>query len=619
MTETLSIAHFWEQRKTLSADVVREQLKEHLNGLINHSTLDHLVWCELAEEMGAPALAFREAQLAVRYAPHRVEALKKLGVLTLERGQSQRATVYFEQALKHDPRDVELYEQLAELYQELGLGQSLRDLHTQSQLQELELPPQWFKPQDSALVPPEQAQEVTPETVSLPSLAAATRFLQAFAGREDLHARQWASRDGRGGYTPVYKPLTPRLIQGHLVGNETLGVYCLRADGTSQFMVLDLDITKATLEQALVNADFAQQVRQDLLSTTQKLEQYCKDLGLSPLIENSGYKGRHLWVFFEQPMPAEIVHTLGQLFLRKVHDQIPGTLHLEFFPKQPNLNTKKKLGNLVKLPLGIHQKSGRRSFFMQSTGETVSQWDRHLAEMPRASHQQLCDLIENLKGEDLPELIATPQPIQPQKPEAAPVQRLWTEADFETNAEVHTLFSRCAALRHLKKQVDQHRQLNIHEQVVLAHTLGHLRSGVLAANYLYQRAANVSADRFLQSPLRGNPISCPKIRKRIPHITSQVPCNCRFEADHYPTPLLHTQKLLTPEAKAEDSLEQLARRYATQQDKILQLQQEHSALGQQIMAQIKGQPDQRLVLQEGYYTVRLEDDIERLAWHPHEA
>jgi len=36
-------------------------------------------------------------------------------------------------------------------------------------------------------------------------------------------------------------------------------------------------------------------------------------------------------------------------------------------------------------------------------------------------------------------------------------------------------------------------------------------------------------------------VSCPKIRSRIPHITSKVACNCTFDTDLnlYPTPLLH--------------------------------------------------------------------------------
>lgn len=36
-------------------------------------------------------------------------------------------------------------------------------------------------------------------------------------------------------------------------------------------------------------------------------------------------------------------------------------------------------------------------------------------------------------------------------------------------------------------------------------------------------------------------MSCPKIRKRIPQVTSRLECNCQFDGsgDHYPTPLLH--------------------------------------------------------------------------------
>jgi hypothetical protein len=58
---------------------------------------------------------------------------------------------------------------------------------------------------------------------------------------------------------------------------------------------------------------------------------------------------------------------------------------------------------------------------------------------------------------------------------------------------------------------------------------------------------DVSPTARLQSPLAGNPVSCPKIRKRIPHVTGAVPCNCQFDvqAGQYPNPRLHLATLPT--------------------------------------------------------------------------
>jgi hypothetical protein len=79
------------------------------------------------------------------------------------------------------------------------------------------------------------------------------------------------------------------------------------------------------------------------------------------------------------------------------------------------------------------------------------------------------------------------------------------------------------------------------EQVVVIHSLGHSGAGVLAVNYLLDACVDVPPTARLQSPLAGNPVSCPKIRKRIPQVTGAVACNCRFDvaAGQYPNPRLH--------------------------------------------------------------------------------
>ena len=54
----------------------------------------------------------------------------------------------------------------------------------------------------------------------------------------------------------------------------------------------------------------------------------------------------------------------------------------------------------------------------------------------------------------------------------------------------------------------------------------------------------------MSGQFRGNPIGCGKIRMRIPHLTSQVDCNCELSGypGAYPHPLLH---LHSPTSAAE--------------------------------------------------------------------
>ena len=79
------------------------------------------------------------------------------------------------------------------------------------------------------------------------------------------------------------------------------------------------------------------------------------------------------------------------------------------------------------------------------------------------------------------------------------------------------------------------------ESRVLIHTLGHLDHGPDVINHLFGNCVNAEPSMFLKSRLRGNPVSCPKIRSRAPEITAREDCNCQFDDDAglYPTPMIY--------------------------------------------------------------------------------
>src|SRR5437763_2228920 len=83
-------------------------------------------------------------------------------------------------------------------------------------------------------------------------------FRSLFCGREDVYARRWENDDGRHGYMPTviknwtaisksrpedrkkidqktrkFLPLTDAVIEKHLLGKDTVGVYPLLPDETS--------------------------------------------------------------------------------------------------------------------------------------------------------------------------------------------------------------------------------------------------------------------------------------------------------------------------------------------------------------------------------------------------
>src|SRR5207248_289927 len=72
--------------------------------------------------------------------------------------------------------------------------------------------------------PAADADEPAGDAELAPADADCVRFQTLFAGREDVHARQWAKPGGEGGYSPVQEPLTPAVVRNHLLGTYTVGV-----------------------------------------------------------------------------------------------------------------------------------------------------------------------------------------------------------------------------------------------------------------------------------------------------------------------------------------------------------------------------------------------------------
>jgi hypothetical protein len=183
------------------------------------------------------------------------------------------------------------------------------------------------------------------------------------------------------------------------------------------------------------------------------------------------------------------------------------------------------------------------------------------------------------------------------------------------------LFAHCPVLAELKRTVDEHRRLSHEEQLVLIHSLGHLDGGPQAVNYLLGKCVDVGPEKLLKSPLRGNPVSCPSIRKKIGHVTRRVACNCPFEfaADRYPTPVLHllTLKEATPPAAppaAAPDLETLARRHAVLAVRRAEIEREAAEAQRALVHALRLAPERTAVCPGGRYRLVEQQGVEELRW-----
>jgi len=206
---------------------------------------------------------------------------------------------------------------------------------------------------------------------------------------------------------------------------------------------------------------------------------------------------------------------------------------IEVFPKQ-NSVPPRSLGNLIKLPLGIHRVTGRWARFLDSEGQPVDEVEPSLQRVRRLPAEALRETLEQhsrpwIEAEE-PGAVDLPAPMI-----------LEPDYQLETDDRLQRLLLGCAVLRTLVDQVESQGSLEHAEVQVLTYTVGHLPTGPQAINTLLRRCPGQSAHHLMGRQQRGMPMSCASIRKRILKFTSGLPCDCPFPPGlgTYPNPLLH--------------------------------------------------------------------------------
>lgn len=156
------------------------------------------------------------------------------------------------------------------------------------------------------------------------------RLTRQFANRKDIYARQLY--DGR--YYLVKNHFSPRIMYSHLKGEVTLGTYLLDQNNHAKFVVLDAD---------------------DQIDGIAQIHEQMQQLDIPSYLETSR-RGGHLWFFFREKIPGAKARGFG-MALAKMYD-----LQLEVYPKQERLDGGP--GSLIRVPFGIHRKSGQRYEFL---------------------------------------------------------------------------------------------------------------------------------------------------------------------------------------------------------------------------------------------------------------
>jgi hypothetical protein len=404
-----------------------------------------------------------------------------------------------------------------------------------------------------------------------PSEGELVRFLHRFAGRAGVHARMWR-RDDEVGYAPVQAPLDPGLAEAHLRGDVTVGSYLVRHGDLCAQLVLDLDARREAVEAAAGDADRVRDLAGRIAAEGVRMSAALRQAGVPHLLFDSGYKGRHLWIFIDPPAPAGQVRAIARAWATALAPRDPD-LDLELFPKQDRVPAG-GLGNLVKLPLGIHLRTGRRCHLLDAAGGVVDDPWPTLRAVPAVSLADLQTPPPLGPGAGVALLAIVPAPL-PAPP--VPVAPPFTEADWDARPRLAAVMSGCAVLREVVRRAVADRRLVHDERLALEHSLGHYPEGVEAIGWLLERVG--STEPRMGRPHQGSPLSCKGMRRRLPKVADAVGCDCVLEdPDTYPNPLLHARHLRADAPPPAPDLDELLERLGRLEERARAVQEELSAL-----------------------------------------
>jgi superfamily II DNA or RNA helicase/very-short-patch-repair endonuclease len=234
-------------------------------------------------------------------------------------------------------------------------------------------------------------------------------FRSLFRGREDVYPRRFESRKtGKSGYAPAcanewvrgicekprikcaecphrrFLPVTDDVIRWHLSGEDAqrepfvAGVYPLLLDETCFFLAIDFD--KANWQD-----DAAA-----FLAVCQRLE-----LPAARERSRSG-RGGHVWLFFEQALPAALARRLASHLLTETMEGRPDVgldSYDRLFPSQDTL-PQGGFGNLIALPLQKGPRDRGHSVFLDERFEPWGDQWAFLASVVKVGRAQVEHLVQ---------------------------------------------------------------------------------------------------------------------------------------------------------------------------------------------------------------------------------
>jgi len=358
------------------------------------------------------------------------------------------------------------------------------------------------------------------------------RYMENFVGREDIYAVQGMDKNERQNYVQVMEPLTEDVLKRHFKGECTVGTYVQRNNGTSHFMVIDIDISKKVLLEIEKKGEKMQYHLQETANIVQRIQKELKKLGLGGWIEESGYRGFHIWILFTDWISVRYLNMLQDIIEDHL-DKIPETITLEFFPNKSKLK-RGKSGQIMKLPYGYHAKTGKQSKFLDEDFKLIAAPGDFIMNMGKYTNVAIKRILNT----------TTPS-------KKTEIKENMVDQDISgfgsLSENVVVVLNKCNLMRYLCQKARTTGYLSHFERLSILYVFGHMGEiGAAFVHRVMEFTLNYQysvTEKFI-SKLPAKPVSCLKLRDQDQKITAEYGCSCNFNRlkNCYPSPVLHAIK-----------------------------------------------------------------------------
>lgn len=466
---------------------------------------------ELYEAHGMANQAMRSYARAIDLDPGMEKAKEKIRAYQANESDVYRAIETIRSVLHQHPHFQEGYERLSECYASLGLYGFAQKAHQKALVYDDDLKPAGWSPE---LENESGCDDFDCKTIDI------KLFLELFKGADHIHAKQWVDEKGRWGFARVDRGMKFKDVHKHLKGEETLAVFPVSSTGKVRFVVFDVDTAKRKILKAEPGQldKFRERAHQDIL----RIKSVCEKIGMSLHIEDSGYKGRHGWLFFDEALGVSRAVRMAREIMRRAGKPSEDMIW-EVFP----MGKSERHKSCIKLPLGINRKSNRRCLFLNDANRAIVDQGLFLKTIKKSS---TAGIVGHANNKD-------------------------SGAEDPLPQDLNNMVSGCKVIDHLMAKAKETNYLNHYERNCLLYTLTFAgKNGEDLLHKVISRCINYNP-QITQGYIarrKSRPISCARIMENFPELTRDLPCDCKLTPPprSYPSPVLY---LVEAEiAKSED-------------------------------------------------------------------